>query len=54
MIIENTFTSISKLIPSVLPPVLSHLSQKILTEKWNSEELIEKITTKILFISCNQ
>lgn len=52
MIIENTFTSISKLIPSVLPSVLSHLSKKILNEKWNSEQFIQKISTKILFISC--
>lgn len=51
VMLENTFLSITKLIPSVLPS-LSALSW-LCTEKWQSEKIVSKIskTTPMLFLS---
>ncbi|KAK4939377.1 bem46 protein, variant [Elasticomyces elasticus] len=52
VILENTFLSIRKLIPSVMPPAkyIAYLCH----QRWNSEELMAKVTDKgipILFLS---
>ena len=49
LIVENTFLSIPKLIPSVFPkfPFISYFCHQI----WNSEELISGIQLPVLFLS---
>ncbi|ORX84202.1 alpha/beta-hydrolase [Basidiobolus meristosporus CBS 931.73] len=50
MILENTFLSLPKLIPSLMP-FLRHVAF-LCHQKWNSEKAIESITkTPILFLS---
>ncbi|KAJ2716671.1 bem46 protein, variant [Coemansia spiralis] len=50
LILENTFLSIPRLIPSVLP-VLKHITF-LSSEKWDSESVIQRITgVPILFLS---
>ncbi|KAJ2720324.1 bem46 protein, variant [Coemansia sp. Benny D115] len=50
LILENTFLSIAKLVPSVLP-ILRHLTF-LASEKWCSEETIRKISAvPVLFLS---
>jgi len=52
VILENTFTSIRKLIPTVLPP--AKYIAALCHQKWNSEEAMENISTKsipFLFLS---
>lgn len=49
LILENTFTSLPKLIPSVLP-FLTRLVF-LCTEIWDSEKEIRKVNVPILFLS---
>ncbi|KAJ1890302.1 bem46 protein, variant [Kickxella alabastrina] len=50
IILENTFLSIAKLVPSVLP-ILKYATF-LASEKWNSEQAIRKITAvPVLFLS---
>ncbi|PLB36613.1 alpha/beta hydrolase [Aspergillus candidus] len=50
LILENTFLSIRKLIPSVFPP--ARYLARFCHQNWNSEELLPKITSMpILFLS---
>ncbi|KAJ1644224.1 bem46 protein, variant [Coemansia erecta] len=50
VILENTFLSITKLVPNVLP-ILKYVTF-LASEKWNSEQAIRKITSvPILFLS---
>jgi len=49
LILENTFTSMRKLIPFVVP--LFSAFTFLCTEKWESDQKIGKITVPILFLS---
>ena len=48
VILENTFTSIRKLIPTVFPP--AKFIARLCHQNWTSEETLPKITTHIPFL----
>ena len=53
MIIENTFTSMKKIVDHLMP-AFKPLSSFILRNKWESEENIKLIKEPILFIKCKK
>ncbi|KAJ0407275.1 hypothetical protein P43SY_008050 [Pythium insidiosum] len=54
VILENTFLSISSMVDALMPPPLACFKSLVLRINWDSETLIQSISTPMLFVAGEQ